>query len=103
DPDEFDALIEIPGVVPAPYMARNKWIQIQEFDGVPRAEVKRLLSKSYDIVKAKLPKDASRRVGQAGEVQEANSGAVTTLRRVLRQGLADVRTQVCLDTLPTVL
>ena len=56
DPDEFDALVELPGVIPAPYMARNKWVQIQEFDGVPRAEVKRLLTKSYEIIKAKLPK-----------------------------------------------
>ena len=32
DPDEFDSLVEIPGIIPAPYMARNKWIQIQKVD-----------------------------------------------------------------------
>jgi predicted DNA-binding protein (MmcQ/YjbR family) len=56
DPDEFEALVEVPGIIPAPYMARNKWVQIQALDAVPRAEVKRLLTKSYEIVKAKLPK-----------------------------------------------
>ena len=56
DPEEFDALVELPDVIPAPHMGRNKWIQVRDLDGTSRAEVKRLLTKSYEIIKAKLPK-----------------------------------------------
>ena len=56
DPEEFAELCEQPGVIPAPYMARAQWVQLQTLDALPRAEVKRLISKSYELIKAKLPK-----------------------------------------------
>jgi predicted DNA-binding protein (MmcQ/YjbR family) len=55
DPEEFLELTERPGIVPAPYLARAKWISIESPDTLPRAEVEALLRKSYDLVVAKLP------------------------------------------------
>ena len=55
-PDEFAQLIERPGVIPAPYLARAFWIALETESAIPRAEVKELLSRSYDLVVAKLPK-----------------------------------------------
>lgn len=56
DPAEFAELVDQPGIIPAPYMARAQWVQLQSCDAVPKAQVRRLLAKSYELVKAKLPK-----------------------------------------------
>ena len=54
--EEFVQLQEIEGIVPAPYMARNKWVALERRDVLPASELKRLLRTSYDLVFAKLPK-----------------------------------------------
>jgi predicted DNA-binding protein (MmcQ/YjbR family) len=55
DPEEFAELTERPGIVPAPYLARAKWISIESPDTLPQTEVAALLRKSYELVAAKLP------------------------------------------------
>ena len=32
-PEEFGELVERPGIIPAPYMARNMWVQEEELGG----------------------------------------------------------------------
>lgn len=56
DPDAFTELTEQPGVIPAPYLARAKWIAIESPQTLPPSEVAALLRKSYDLVVAKLPR-----------------------------------------------
>jgi predicted DNA-binding protein (MmcQ/YjbR family) len=61
-PDEFAELVERPGIVPAPYMARNMWVLEERLgEALERRELERLLKTSYDLVVARLPK--SRRPG----------------------------------------
>ena len=61
-PDAFGELIERPGIIPAPYMARNMWVQEQELGEVlDRQEIEALLKTSYELVVAKLPKRLQRR------------------------------------------
>lgn len=55
-PEEFAELTELPGIVPAPYVARYHWVALERLDVVKAAELKRLLKDSYEMVKAKLPK-----------------------------------------------
>jgi predicted DNA-binding protein (MmcQ/YjbR family) len=55
-PEEFAELVEREGIVPALYMARNHWVLLQTPDALPRADLKRLIKDSYDMVVAKLPK-----------------------------------------------
>ena len=56
-PEEFGELIERPGLVPAPYLARALWVQEQELgEALDRRELERLLRTSYELVRAKLPK-----------------------------------------------
>jgi predicted DNA-binding protein (MmcQ/YjbR family) len=56
-PETFGELIERPGIIPAPYMARNMWVQEQELGEVlDRRELETLVRTSYDLVVAKLPK-----------------------------------------------
>ena len=56
-PETFGELIERPGIIPAPYMARNMWVQEQELGEVlDRRELEALIGTSYGLVVAKLPK-----------------------------------------------
>ena len=61
-PEEFGELIERPGLIPAPYMARNMWVMEERLgEALERRELERLLKTSYELVVARLPK--SRRPG----------------------------------------
>jgi predicted DNA-binding protein (MmcQ/YjbR family) len=56
-PDEdFDSFCERPGFIPAPYMARHKWVFIQDCKKVSKKELEKLIGQSYQLVKGKLPK-----------------------------------------------
>jgi predicted DNA-binding protein (MmcQ/YjbR family) len=56
DPLDFADLTERPGVIPAPYLARAKWVAIESAQTLSKLEVAALLRKSYDLVAAKLPR-----------------------------------------------
>jgi predicted DNA-binding protein (MmcQ/YjbR family) len=61
-PESFGELVEREGIIPAPYMARNMWIQEQKLgESLARREFEMLVKTSYELVVAKLPK--SRRPG----------------------------------------
>ena len=55
-PEKFAELVEQEGIVPAPYMARNKWAALERFDVLSDRELKELLRNSYQLVFDKLPK-----------------------------------------------
>ena len=56
-PETFAELIERAGVIPAPYMARNMWVQETELgETLERRELEPLIRTAYELVVAKLPK-----------------------------------------------
>jgi len=56
-PESFAELLERPGIIPAPYMARNMWVMEQELgEALDRRELVALVKTSYDLVVSKLPK-----------------------------------------------
>ena len=55
-PEKYGELIELPGIVPAPYLARAQWVAFEGADALPRAETKKLVRQSYDLVLERLPK-----------------------------------------------
>jgi len=57
-PQQFAELTEQPGIIPAPYLARAKWIALEPHCALSRADVKTLLRASYDLVVAGLPKQS---------------------------------------------
>ena len=57
-PESFAELTERQGIIPAPYLARAKWVALQDYDAVPARELKALIEQAYELVKAKLPKKA---------------------------------------------
>jgi predicted DNA-binding protein (MmcQ/YjbR family) len=63
-PESFGELIERDGIIPAPYMARNMWVQEQALgETIERRELQQLIRTSYELVVEKLPK--SKRPGAA--------------------------------------
>jgi len=62
DPEEFAELTERSGIIPAPYLARAKWVSIESRDTLSQSEVATLLRKSYELVFAKLPEATKRAI-----------------------------------------
>jgi predicted DNA-binding protein (MmcQ/YjbR family) len=56
DDHRFLELTDMPGFVPAPYLARAKWVQLTDAKALPLAELKALVSRSHALVLAKCPK-----------------------------------------------
>ena len=56
--ESFMELTERPRILPAPYLARAKWVALESPDAISRGELTELLRASYDLVFAKLPKRA---------------------------------------------
>ncbi|MBI1769802.1 MAG: MmcQ/YjbR family DNA-binding protein [Bacteroidetes bacterium] len=53
---EFEELCQRQGFTPAPYMARNKWVLIDESARFSKQELEAFIKKSYELVKSKLSK-----------------------------------------------
>ncbi|WP_342315816.1 MmcQ/YjbR family DNA-binding protein [Lysobacter sp. FW306-1B-D06B] len=58
--ERFLELTGRPGFIPAPYLARARWVQMPDSSRVPVKELKALLRRSYELVRAKLPKKTQR-------------------------------------------
>jgi len=57
-PEEFDELSISNGFIPAPYVARNKWVCLQDVTVLNRKELEEYIKRSYELIKAKVPKKA---------------------------------------------
>ena len=57
----FHDLTQRPGIIPAPYLARSHWVQVDPTACTLQAdEVGELVRQSYELVVAKLPKRVQR-------------------------------------------
>ena len=66
--ETFAELVEREGIIPAPYLARAKWVSLEALDGAMEwRELEGRLRRSYELVKASLTKKAQAaiRVGPA--------------------------------------
>ena len=64
-PGEFDTLTEKDGIIPAPYMARNKWVTIHSFKTLKNSEWQQLIEMSYSLVSTSLSKKVQKELGIA--------------------------------------
>ena len=55
DDEMFAEMCERSGIIPAPYMARAKWIALERWDTLSDSELKPLVAEAYRLVKEKLP------------------------------------------------
>ncbi|MDE3135719.1 MAG: MmcQ/YjbR family DNA-binding protein [Acidobacteriota bacterium] len=81
--EEFPELIERPGVLPAPYLARAHWVALASPEALPSVEIEELLRRAYELVFAKLPRktQASLTAGKSRRSKSRLRPALNSLRR----------------------
>ena len=63
-PDEvFDELSNTDGFIPAPYMARAKWVLVTKPAVLNKKEWEKYIKQSYELVKAKLTRKIKKDLG----------------------------------------
>jgi predicted DNA-binding protein (MmcQ/YjbR family) len=66
DEETFAELCEREGVIPAPYLARAKWVALERWDAIEDRELVPLLEQAYTLVKASLPKQTQAALSDHG-------------------------------------
>lgn len=61
--DQFEELCSREGFVPAPYLARAKWVLVSNEAGLSKTEWEAFVSQSHDLVKKKLTKKQLKELG----------------------------------------
>jgi predicted DNA-binding protein (MmcQ/YjbR family) len=61
--DSFEILTQLPSVIPAPYMARAKWVMLERMNALPAKDIRAYLTRAHALVAAKLPKKARAKLG----------------------------------------
>jgi predicted DNA-binding protein (MmcQ/YjbR family) len=56
--ESFRLLTELPGLSPAPYLARAQWVRIAPLASLPAADLAAYLRRAHEIVAAGLPRKA---------------------------------------------
>ena len=65
DDERFLELTDQAGIIPAPYLARAKWIQVDpQVCSLSDNELEQLVRRSYELVVARLPKKTQRSLRQ---------------------------------------
>ena len=80
-PDKFDELIEYDGIIPAPYMARNKWVMLERLDALPGSLLKSQIRISYDLVFSKLTKKLQTELAETKSTKDNKKNAAPTKSR----------------------
>ena len=75
--EEFEELADRPGLCPAPYLAKNKWIMAERPDAITRKEWERYLAQSYNLITSKLPAKT-----RAALFRKKNAKSKTSRKRV---------------------
>ncbi len=60
---EFEYLIEKEGIIPAPYLAKYKWVRIDDIRRIPEKEWEKYIKNSYYLVASKLSKKLQKEIG----------------------------------------
>ena len=72
-PEKFDELIELEGIIPAPYTARNKWVMLERLDALRDSEIKTLIAISYEMIFSKLTKKTQAELGVTTTSKDAKT------------------------------
>lgn len=63
--ERFLELTDRPGIIPAPYLARAKWVRVDASASLGDEEAAALLRRAYELVFAKLTKKLQREINEA--------------------------------------
>ncbi|RED52053.1 MmcQ/YjbR family DNA-binding protein [Aestuariispira insulae] len=59
----YQVLIEQPDIIPAPYLARAKWVQLAEMDAMTEEEIRAYVTQAHKIIAGKLTRAKRRELG----------------------------------------
>ncbi|WP_299620696.1 MmcQ/YjbR family DNA-binding protein [Pelagibius sp.] len=59
----YTLLCEQPGIAPAPYLARAKWVQLQTKDAMSDTDIKAYVEQAHKIIAAKLTRKQRAELG----------------------------------------
>src|SRR5215470_2416552 len=79
-PEKFAELVEVEGIVPAPYMARNHWVSMTDVNALRRPELQELIGQSYRMVLGRLPKKVQAQLS-GDNLQKAKTKRKPVVRR----------------------
>ena len=60
--ERFLELTDRPGIIPAPYLARHKWVYVEQAKALDETEAAALLRRSYELVFARLTRKLQREI-----------------------------------------
>ena len=83
DDETFAELCERDGIIPAPYLARAKWVALERWNALEDREYVGLIQQAYELVKQKLPKKT-----QAALTTPATRTTVAASRRTAARSRA---------------
>jgi predicted DNA-binding protein (MmcQ/YjbR family) len=63
--EAFAELVEQDGIVPAPYLARARWVALERLDALSDREIERRVARAYELVLEKLTKAQQAAIGNA--------------------------------------
>ena len=58
DPERFLELTDVAGIIPAPYLARAHWVQLEAATAIPAPDARALIARSHALIAAKLTRKA---------------------------------------------
>jgi predicted DNA-binding protein (MmcQ/YjbR family) len=61
---EFDSMSSRAGFKPAPYVAKYKWVLMDDINRMSKKDWKHYVTQSYELVKSKLPKKIQDKINE---------------------------------------
>lgn len=61
--DSFHILTKLPGIIPAPYLARAQWVWMDKPTRLPARDLRAYLARAHALIGAKLSKKTQREMG----------------------------------------
>ena len=69
--EDFEILPNRPGFIPAPYMARNKWIFVDDISRFSKKDWEKYLRLSYSLIASKLPQRIQKEIASGKHIRKA--------------------------------
>ena len=86
DEETFAQLLEREGVVPAPYLARARWVGLRSFDVLEDREYRALIPRAHALVTSTLPKRVQAQIAggvlSPGRAPKARKAPATRRKRI---------------------
>ena len=90
-PENFLELCERPGIIPAPYMARARWVALETLNAVSESELRDLLMQSYQLVWERLPKKRREALSGTRTSKTKTAGVASKAKKSAKKAKKPIR------------